>query len=302
MPSRQAVITHSVLRTLVRPVVSYMPVPVLRRFTEKSLRNAEPPRNVRIELVSAGGVAAEIITPDKLATDRVLYYLHGGGYVFGGLRTHRRFVASMAKRLGARALHIDYRLAPEHPHPAALEDALAAYDWLVAQGVAADDIVIGGESAGGGLTMATLLSLRERGAPLPGLGFLISPWLDLTMSGRSIRTRRRADPMIPANYLHTVSRMYRGAHHAQSPLVSPLFAELRGLPPLLIHVGGNEVLLDDAVRFAENCETAGVNATLRVYDDLFHAFHLFGHLPEARSAVREIVEHITGHWDARRPV
>lgn len=289
------------LRTFVRPYVGLMPLRVQRMMIDRILNNAKPPSNVRVEPLSAGGVTAEMVVPEGVQSDRVLYYLHGGGYIFGGLRTHRNFVARLAKKLRVRALHIDYRLAPEHPHPAAVEDALAAYDWLLGQGTRGEDIVIGGESAGGGLTMATLLSLRDRGAPMPGLAFVISPWVDLTMAGRSVRSRRKADPMIPAGYLHVAARRYRGNHAAHLPLVSPLFADLKGLPPLLVHVGENEVLLDDAVRLHERCREHGVDVTLEVYEELFHAFHLFGHLPEARHAVRDIAAFVERRWAAAPP-
>lgn len=298
MPSPEALRTRRILRTLVRPFAGRVPVSVQRRFMEAILRNAEPPRGVRVEPVDAGGVPGELLIPDGVPAGRMLYYLHGGGYILGSLGSHRRFVAALAKRLGIRALHIDYRLAPEHPHPAAVDDALAAYAWLLDQGTRPADMIIGGESAGGGLTLATLLALRDQGRPLPGLGFVISPWVDLTMSGRSVRERRRLDPMIPASYLYRVARHYHGPHSPAAPLVSPLHADLRGLPPMLIHVGEHEVLHDDAVQLAANLRRAGNDVTFQVYDDLFHAFHLFGHLPEARQAVDDIaafVKNRPGH-------
>lgn len=296
MRSRQAKVTHALLRTAVRPFAGRIPLPIQRRFVEAFLRNNEPPRNVQVERVSAGGVKGEMIVPARVESERVLYYLHGGGYILGSLASHRHFVARLAKKLRVRALHIDYRLAPEHRHPAALEDALAAYDWLLAQGTKPGAVVIGGESAGGGLTLATLLSLRDRAKPMPGVAFVISPWTDLTMTGRSVRSRRNADPMIPADFLHVAARKYHGGRNADSPLVSPLFGDLRGLPPLLVHVGDNEVLLDDAIRLHERCGEHGVEAELKVYDELFHAFHLFGHLPEAREAVGEIARFVEARW------
>lgn len=301
MRSRQARTTHTLLRTLVRPYVGVLPLRAQRYMIERILHNAEPPRKVRIEPVTAGMVKGELIVPDGVQSERVLYYLHGGGYILGSLKTHRHFVARLAKKLRMRALHIDYRLAPEHPHPAALDDALAAYDWLLGQGFAAGNVVIGGESAGGGLTLATLLALRDRGAALPGLAFVISPWVDLTMGGGSVRTRRKADPMIPADFLHVAARHYRGAHAAHAPLVSPLFGDLRGLPPLLVHAGDNEVLLDDALRLHARCRENDVEAELKIYDDLFHAFHLFGHIPEAREAVQAIAAFVEARTAPHRP-
>jgi phosphinothricin tripeptide acetyl hydrolase len=217
---------------------------------------------------------------------RVVLYLHGGGYVIGSPRSHRHLAAAIAAAGQASALLLDYRLAPEHPYPAAVDDATAAYRWLLEQGVAPGHVVIGGDSAGGGLTVATLLALRDPRLPLPAGGVCISPWVDLTFSGASYRTRAAVDPIVKRPGIDEMARAYLGATAAQTPLASPLFADLRGLPPLLIHVGSDEVLLDDAVQLADRAKTAGVDATLEVWDRMIHVWHWFlPMLDEAQGAV-----------------
>jgi phosphinothricin tripeptide acetyl hydrolase len=216
-------------------------------------------------------------------------YLHGGGYVIGSPRSHRHLAAAIAGAAGASALLLDYRLAPEHPFPAAVEDATAAYRWLLDQATAPERIVIAGDSAGGGLTVATLLALREARVPLPAGGVCISPWVDLTCSGASYRTMAAADPIVRRAGVEEMARAYLGATPPRTPLASPLFADLRGLPPLLIHVGSDEVLLDDAVQLAERAKAAGVDATLEIYDRMIHVWHWFlPMLDEAQTAVEAI--------------
>jgi acetyl esterase/lipase len=196
----------------------------------------------------------------------VVLYLHGGGYVIGSPRSHRHLAAAVAAAGQASALLLDYRRAPAHPSPAAVDDATAAYRWLLDQGIAPGHIVIGGDSAGGGLTVATLLALRDARLPLPAGGVCISPWVDLTFSGASYRTRAAVDPIVTRPGIDEMARAYFGATSARAPLASPLFADLRGLPPLLIHVGSDEVLLDDAVQLADRAKAAGVDATLECPD------------------------------------
>lgn len=290
MRSREARLTHLFLRTLVRPVVGHLPITLQRRMVEGILRAGISPR-IQVEAVTAAGVNGEWLTPENVAGERILYYIHGGGYCLGSLASHRMFVAWLARKLRCRALHIDYRLAPEHPFPAGLNDVVAVYKWILDQGIRPADVWIGGESAGGGLTLAALVSLRDAGLPLPAAGLLISPWIDLTMSGKSIQSRAASDPMITHAYMRNAAGMYHGDQDPRSPLISPLFAGLHGLPPLLVHVGENEVLLDDAKGLAERCRLAGTEVTLKIWDDLFHAFPLFSYIPEAGEAMREIETH-----------
>jgi epsilon-lactone hydrolase len=244
------------------------------------------PPEVKVERVSAPVAPAERLRPPGAVAGSVMLYLHGGGYVIGSPRSHRHLAAAIVAASQASALLLDYRLAPEHPYPAAVDDATAAYRWLLEQGIAPDHIVVGGDSAGGGLTVATLLALRDARLPLPAGGVCISPWVDLTFSGASYRTRAAADPIVTRPGIDEMARAYLGTSPPESPLASPLFADLRGLPPLLIHVGSDEVLLDDAVQLANRAKAAGVDATLEVWDRMIHVWHWFlPMLDEAQSAV-----------------
>ena len=247
------------------------------------------PPDVKVERVNVPAAPAEWLRPPSAVPGRVVLYLHGGGYVIGSPRSHRHLAAAIAGAAGASALLLDYRLAPEHPFPAAVEDATAAYRWLLDQAIAPEHIVIAGDSAGGGLTVATLLALREARVPLPAGGVCISPWVDLTCSGASYATKAAADPIVRRAGVEEMARAYLGATPPRTPLASPLFADLRGLPPLLIHVGSDEVLLDDAVQLAERAKAAGVDATLEIYDRMIHVWHWFlPMLDEAQTAVNAI--------------
>jgi phosphinothricin tripeptide acetyl hydrolase len=247
------------------------------------------PPDVKVERVNVPAAPAEWLRPPSAVPGRVVLYLHGGGYVIGSPRSHRHLAAAIAGAAGASALLLDYRLAPEHPFPAAVEDATAAYRWLLDQATAPERIVIAGDSAGGGLTVATLLALREARVPLPAGGVCISPWVDLTCSGASYATKAAADPIVRRAGVEEMARAYLGATPPRTPLASPLFADLRGLPPLLIHVGSDEVLLDDAVQLAERAKAAGVDATLEIYDRMIHVWHWFlPMLDEAQTAVEAI--------------
>jgi len=258
-----------------------------RRAQYERAEKAFPtPPEVKVERVSAPVAPAEWLRPPGAAPGRVVLYLHGGGYVIGSPRSHRHLAAAVATAGQASALLLDYRLAPEPPYPAAVDDATAAYRWLLDRGIAPGRVVIAGDSAGGGLTVATLLALRDAGLPLPAGGACISPWVDLTFSGASYRTRAAADPIVTRPGIDEMARAYLGATPARTPLASPLFADLRGLPPLLIHVGSDEVLLDDAVQLAERAKAAGVDTTLEVWDRMIHVWHWFlPMLDEAQSAV-----------------
>lgn len=247
------------------------------------------PPDVKVERVNAPVAPAEWLRPPSAEPGRVVLYLHGGGYVIGSPRSHRHLAAAIASAAGASALLLDYRLAPEHPYPAAVDDAAAAYRWLLDQAIAPARIVIAGDSAGGGLTVATLLALREAGVPLPAGGVCISPWVDLTCGGASYATKATADPIVRRDGVEQMARAYLGATPPRTPLASPLFADLRGLPPLLIHVGSDEVLLDDAVQLADRARAAGVDASIEVYERMIHVWHWFlPMLDEAQTAVDAI--------------
>jgi epsilon-lactone hydrolase len=257
------------------------------------------PPEVKVERVTAPVAPAEWLRPPSAAPGRVVLYLHGGGYVIGSPRSHRHLAAAIATAARSSALLLEYRCAPEAPFPAAVDDAMAAYRWLLDQGVSAGGIVIAGDSAGGGLTVATLLALREAGLPLPAAGVCISPWVDLTCSGASYASKAATDPIVKRAGVDEMARAYVGAADRRTPLASPLFADLRGLPPLLIHVGSEEVLLDDSVQLAERAKAAGVDTTLEVWDQMIHVWHWFlPLLDEAEQAVAAIGQfagaHMTG--------
>jgi acetyl esterase/lipase len=248
-----------------------------------------------VEVVDVDGVPSEWVRPAVVAApDACILYLHGGGYVIGSCNTHRPLASHLAARTGLPVLLVDYRLGPEHVFPAAVDDALAAYAWLLARGFDPGRIVVAGDSAGGGLTLATLLALRDRGMPLPALGVPISPWTDLTLSGESMRSMADRDPMVKRDGLQRMADWYVGDGDPRAPLVSPLFGDLEGLPPLLIHVGEVETLRDDSVRFAERATAAGVDVTLEVWPEMIHVWHVFGAaVPESEAAVTRVAEFIT---------
>lgn len=251
------------------------------------------PDDVELQPVDADGVPGEWIVAPGADPETVVYYLHGGGYTIGSINSHRSMISRISRAAGARAFAIDYRLAPEHPFPAGLEDALKAYRWLLKQGVDPARIVIAGDSAGGGLTLATLLSLRDTGDPLPAAAVLISPWTDLTLSGESIQTRADADPMIRPNEASSLVDAYLNGHDPSDPLVSPVFADLSGLPPMLIQVGDDEVLLDDSTRLEAKAKSDGVDVTLEVWDEMIHVWHFFASmLPEGQQAIDRIGEYV----------
>jgi acetyl esterase/lipase len=258
-----------------------------RARNERSPRWNRLPAGIHCQPVSAGGVAAEWAAAVD-ADPGVILYLHGGAYALGSINTHREFVARLAHAAGVRGLAIDYRLAPEHPFPAALEDVTTAYDWLLAEGVAPSRIILAGDSAGGGLALATLVALRDAGKPLPGGAVCISPWTDLTLTGASIQDKAQLDFILDAGSLEMYARLYAGERDRASPLISPLFADLRDLPPLLIQVGTDEILLDDARRCAARARQAGVDVTLEVWDGMFHVFQVVPFLPETKRAVGQI--------------
>ena len=244
------------------------------------------PPDVRIESTDAGGVAAEWTWTPNADPNRVLLYLHGGGYVAGSLKSHRALVAEAGRRVGVRTLALEYRLAPEHPYPAALQDALAGYCHLLSTDIDPKDIVVAGDSAGGGLTLALMLSLRDARLPLPGRAWCISPWVDLALTGPSLTTKAAVDPIIQKGYLLELATAYLDGTDARNHFVSPLYADLRGLPPILVQVGSAETLLDDSVRLTGALGEADVAVTLEIYPDMIHVWPLFfGRVESGRSAL-----------------
>lgn len=244
---------------------------------------------------SEDGVKGEWVSSrdQESKSDRVIYYLHGGGYISGSAASARPITATLARKFGLRAFALDYRLAPEHRFPAGLDDAVAGYRWLLSSGVDPKRIAVAGDSAGGGMTLALALRLRDAGEPLPACLVCLSPWTDMTGSGDSIIANSKRDPMFVAEDIERYAAVYLGDHSRQDPLASPLFADLTGLPPILIQVGRNEVLLDDAIALHEKLHAAGGASTLRIYSHVPHGWH-YGSpfVPETRAALREVAEFI----------
>jgi phosphinothricin tripeptide acetyl hydrolase len=253
---------------------------------DRAQRVFPTPADVTVEPVQAMTRPAEWLEPPDVRTDAAVLYLHGGGYSIGSPRSHRHLAAAIARAAGTVALVPDYRLAPEHPFPAALDDALGAYQWLLGRGIAPGRIVVAGDSAGGGLTVALLLALRERALPRPAGGVCISPWVDLTCSGASYATKATVDPIVTREGVGTMAQAYAGSGDPKAPLLSPLYGDLRDLPPLLVQVGSDEVLLDDAVGLADRARAAGVSVTLEEWPAMIHVWHWF--LPMLAEAERAI--------------
>ena len=269
------------------------PTPLGLDVREVDLMRDIDPDDPRYEDEDAVFLPAEWIVPTGADPDVRLVYLHGGGYVAGSPRTHRGMVSRIAKAARCVALVPDYRLAPEHPFPAALEDAQLALRYALDHGpdgiAPSTRVVLAGDSAGGGLALATVIAARDAGERLPARVATLSAWTDLAATGDSVRTRAEADPMIPAALLAGWCRHYLGDRDPTAPLASPLYADLRGLPPMLLQVGDAEVLLDDSVRFAARARDAGVDVTLEVFPELFHVFQAFaGALPEGREAIAKL--------------
>jgi acetyl esterase/lipase len=246
-----------------------------------------------VERVEIDGLSAAWIRPDGADDTKVIIHLHGGGYVTGFVDSHLMMCAPMAKALKRNMLLPEYRLAPANPFPAALEDSLKAYRWLLAQGTDARDIVISGDSAGGGLALATVLSLRDAGDPLPAAVICISPWADLTNRGASHVANAKVESVLRTNVLNEWARYYTDESNLTNPLVSPVYADLRGLPPLLIQVGSDEILLDDSLTLAKKAKADGVDVSLRIWDDMWHAWPVLGDLiPESGMAFEEMNDFI----------
>ena len=294
LASEQSVMLVQMLRA--RPVVAGASVEEMRAGMESMVATQQVPAGLIRESLSVNGVPAEWIAARGAAADRTVLYLHGGGYALGSIATHREIAARISAASGARCLVIAYRLGPEHRFPAAIDDAVSAYRWLLDAGYAPERLAIAGDSAGGGLTLATLLALRERKLPLPATGVCLSPWADLTQSGASMKTKVADDPMLSKEPLDMMAKFYLGDGDPKAPLASPVFADLRGLPPLLIQVGAAEVLLDDSTRLAERARAAGVAVELEVWPDMVHVFQAFAALvPEGQQAIERIGAHLAKH-------
>jgi len=255
-----------------------------------------PDPDVNYEPLSANGVKAEWIAAPGAAVDRAVMYLHGGGYVTGSLNTHRDLMGRISRAAQARVLGLDYRLAPEHPFPAAVDDSLAGYRFLLAQGLPPARIAVAGDSAGGALALATLVAARDAGLVMPAAAVCLSPWVDLEGTGESMKTRRDVDPLATPEGFGMVAEAYLAGKNPRTPLAAPLYADLKGLPPLLIQVGDHETLLDDSTRVAERARQAKVQVTLEVWPEMIHVWQFFGSfLPEGQQAIDGIGKFIREH-------
>lgn len=274
----------------------------MRKQLDSFSRLLRRARGVRIEPTKVADLPSEWLRPQNAPEDKVLLYLHGGAYILGSCASHRALASHIARAAGINALLPEYRLAPEHRFPAAIDDAVAVYRALLASGKRPENIVIAGDSAGGGLAVAALLSLRHTGDPLPAAAVLLSPFLDVTASGETARTRAERDPWFHAEDMQAVVRYYCGAAEVRNPLVSPVFANVAGLPPVYIQVGDDEILLSDSTRFADKLQAAGNKVNIEVWPEMWHVFQLFvGRMPEARQAVNKIGDYLRALYPRVEP-
>jgi epsilon-lactone hydrolase len=266
-----------------------------RQHMDRLNRMAVRPRAIRRDRVQCAGVAAEWITPADCRSERVLLYFHGGAFVARTPDLHAAMVARWCSDLKARALMIDYRLAPEHPYPAAIEDCRVGYSWLLEQGIEARNIVVAGDSAGGNLALATLQHLTTAGAQLPACAVLLSPFLDMTLSSESILKNTRSDVMFNLSFGIGIRKFYAPASECVNPEVSPLFGSFSGLPPLLLQASSSEMVLDDSTRAAALAAAAGVPVQLEIWERVPHVFQGVAALPQAAAAGRNIVDFVMRH-------
>jgi monoterpene epsilon-lactone hydrolase len=293
MPSKAFDAVMQIIRERVSP--EPQSIEEMRDEFEVNAKMFNVPEDVRCVPTRVNGLGAEWLVPSGVE-DRVILYLHGGGYVMGSIATHREMAARIAHAAAASALLVDYRLAPEHPFPAAVEDAVASSRWLRKEGWAPSQTTVAGDSAGGGLTIATLVRLRDEGDPLPAAAVCLSPWVDMEGIGGSASTKADEDVIVQPEGIRFMAETYLAGQDPRTPLAAPLYAELDGLPPVLIQVGTSEVLLDDANRLAERARSADVEVTLERWEGMFHVWHWFASiLPEGQEAIERVGAFIRRH-------
>jgi acetyl esterase/lipase len=293
-----ASIKHTVLKNALNILSLPMswklpPVNHLRSILETTTMLSTLPWGVTFDKHMLGTLEAECLKPINHDPDKVILYLHGGGYVIGSPHTHRNLAGKIAKGASINCLVIDYRKAPEHPFPAALDDAFYAYTYLLNdRGYLADDIIIIGDSAGGGLAIALQFLLRQKQIPMPRAIALLSPYLDLTQGGRSIKSNAKNDRFLDVFEMRKWAQLYAAEYDLRNPLISPLFGDLHGLPPILVQASKSEVLYNDSTRFVAKARKSGVQITFQTWKGLIHWWHMFGTMPEAREAIMKIVTFI----------
>ncbi len=277
-----------------RPSLESIGVQQYRALLEKSASMFKIDTTVHYEKVNLDSVQAAWITPPNFTDEKVVLYLHGGGFIAGSINSHRDLVTRIAKASRAKVLIIDYRLAPEHKFPAGLNDAFNSYKWLLNNKISPENIVVAGDSAGGGLALSLLLLIKEKGLAVPGAAVFLSPWVDLECRGKSHLKNKEKDPMLNHDMLFSTAKFYADNNKLSNPLISPLNGDLSGLCPMLIQAGSNEILKDDAVMLSDKAQQSGVDAKLEIWDGMFHVWHYFAkYLLEGRKAIERIGSFIT---------
>lgn len=296
MPSPEALAVIEQFRSQPPADTAGLSYPEQRERSGQMISSMAPlPADAKTESTTVAGVPALWVEVPESEPDRAVLYLHGGGYVVGSVLSHRELAARIARAAKARVMVLDYRMAPEAPYPAAVDDAIGAYRHLLDEGFAPARVTLAGDSAGGGLTLATLVALRDRGVPLPAAGVVMSPWTDLTLSGETITSKVEEEPILDVHTLRLWAGLYAGDSDPADPLISPLNADLSGLPPLLVQVGTAEVLLSDAERLGDKVQAAGGAVEYQPEPELFHCYQLFPLYPEAQQSVDRIGQFVLRH-------
>jgi monoterpene epsilon-lactone hydrolase len=296
MASQESLLVRQYLMTAKASQTAGTGIEIARQGLEalSSLTPVAP--DIIVEKTKIEDIPAEWVIAPNAVEDRVFLYLHGGAYIMGSCNTHRYLASKLSQSTAARVLVPEYRLAPENPFPAAIEDAVKVYRWFISSGITPDKIIIGGDSAGGGLTLATLLSLKGEDEALPALAVLLSPWTDLEGTGESMKTRAEVDPWLSPDATRAIPTLYTRDLDLSHPLVSPIYADLSCLPSMLVHVGNDEILLSDSARLVDRAREAGVEVTFKVWDDMWHVFQTFA-IPEGQQAIDEIGEFVQKHFN-----
>ncbi len=291
------------IRYFFAPLLARMDIARLQTFTDATSGQLKPPRGVQAAAVNAGGVPAAWLVPPAITAERTLLYLHGGGFVSGSIQSHKAHAGRLARTLQAKTLIINYRLAPRHPFPAALEDCLVAYDWLLEKGADPRSLLVAGDSAGGNLTLALLLALRQAGKPMPGAALCFSPVTDVAFFGQPEVMEKWDDAMFRPGVGRSWIESYLGTQSPENPLISPYHGDLAGLPPILIQAGEAEMLVHDARRFAEKAHASGADLVLQTWPGMFHVFQLSApFLPEANQAIQDATDFVNSRLPALLPL
>jgi acetyl esterase/lipase len=294
MPSVQSYVFRAAGKMLSTRMFSMDSIPKLRRFTERVSAPMRLPNGVTTERVKLDDVSVEWLTPQNLLSNSIILYAHGGAWILGWYQNHRVLAAHIARACHCRVLGVDYRMAPDFPFPAAIHDYLAVYRRLLRDGMHPHEIFFAGDSAGANILLAALFTLRDAGEPLPAAAVCLSPVTDLTFSGKSHQKNR--DALLTTDFLQSAARHYIGSHDPSTPLISPHFGNMTGLPPLLVHCGGDEILLSDAERLADHAKQAGVDVSLNMWPHMWHVWHIFApYLPEATQAIEDIGRFVRRH-------